>query len=222
MAYVREVEQRSITSLGIDGEEITSLAPDEPSQYRDFMIEGEKALRTGEYREAEKKFRLAMKVRKRSPECMLDMVHALLGSSRYSYAQAAYYLRRTIAYFPALALVPLKPKAFFAGEDEYRRVLGRLETYVRTYRQDGDAQFVLAYFRWFDGDVEGARSALELATRHTPESEKSKLEAIQAFRDGMAAGDEAPGQVGATTQPADGSAEGENSGTGAGTGERTK
>jgi len=203
LAYVEEVEQRSIASLGVDSQEVTTLVPDEPSQYALYMREGEEALREGLYLEAEENFRLAMTLGKRRPECLLNMVHALFGSSAFSYAEAAHYLRRTLTYLPELPLVALKPRAFYASETEYRdKLLKRLEDFVAEHRQDANAQFVLAYYRWFDGDADGARSALELATKYTPEKEKRKLESIQAFWDGILASGQVTGQIGPATEPA--------------------
>jgi len=181
---------------------ITSLVPDQGGQYHNYMARGEEHFRSGDFAFAFTQFRLANDIIGRSPETLLSMAHAKFATARFSYASAAFYLRKALKYLPELPLAPLRPKAFYNNPATFGEHLFYLEDHLEKSPYDGEALLLLAYFRWFtdEPDVKTARSALSkaLAVSHTDET----TEAIETFWDGMVASGKVSGKLLPTTRPA--------------------
>ena len=202
-------------------ESIKTLVPDQPGQYRDKMHRGEELLRVGSFMSAYEQFKVASDIVGRSPEPLLNMAHARFGSG--GYRMTAFYIRRAFTYMPELPLVPLRPKNFYENVAVFGDLIIRLETYLDENPGDGDAQLVLAYFRWFADtpDVPTVRSALEKALAVSKSEER--IEAIHIFWEAIVADGKATGKLGtdattkpkpadtggSTTQPADRAAKGD-------------
>jgi hypothetical protein len=181
---------------------ITSLVPETDSAYADYMREAEEDLRNGRYHDAIGNYKLANHIGRTDPESFLGMAHARIGlSGGHSYSTAAYNLAQALKYFPELPMVSLRPRAFFPSENEYAKVVTQVRQRLDRNPRNAEAQFVLAYLRWFDGDAEAAVEALDMAARHS--SKPDFLEAVETFRDGIDRV-RSGGQPEATTRPAEG------------------
>jgi hypothetical protein len=183
---------------------ITTLVPseDQPSKYRDFMLQGDLSFRRGDFVDAERQFRLANDIGGNDPESLLCMAHTQFAMARYSYSSAAYYLRQALKFFPEMPLAPLRPKGFFGDPASYADRVMRLEDFANRTR-DADAYLMLAYFRWYSDDTDAARNALAAALGFSSDPETT--EAIETFWDGMTASGKVSGTLMPTTQPAAGS-----------------
>jgi len=187
-AYLRAVTEESESSLAARDEPVTSLAPAEEGLLRDKMLEGERAFRRGEYAQALKNFRLANDLSLGSPETILSMCHARFAMATDSYSAVGYLLGRVFQTVPELPLVPLRPREFYGQAGAYARQLFSLEEHCLASPADAEAQLVLAYFKWFDGEVAAAVQALGHANAAAKQSEDTNiLEAVDAFWDGMVA-----------------------------------
>jgi len=206
IAYMHAVGAASQTQLKTSSEPITSMVPSEPSMYRDYMAKGEQAFRVGEYRRAVDMFRLANIIERKNPESLLEMTHGLFATG--SYGSASFNLQQVIKYFPELPVVPLKPRGFYSDVRKYIEQRMRLEKYVRKYPYEGGPQLLLAYFLWFEDDVDGARLSLQRALAaakksagRTTRKEDPLLEAIETFWRGMTTTGKVSGKLTPTTQP---------------------
>ena len=202
-------------------ESIKTLVPDQPGQYRDKIHRGEELLQVGSFMSAYEQFKVASDIVGRSPEPLLNMAHAKFGAG--GYRMTAFYIRRALTYMPELPLVPLRPKNFYENVAVFGDLIIRLETYLDENPGDGDAQLVLAYFRWFADtpDVPTVRLALEKALAVSKSEER--IEAIHIFWEAIVASGKATGKLGtdattkpkpadtggSTTQPADQAAKGD-------------
>ncbi len=183
---------------------ITSMSGGEGGPVGDYLAKGEKAFREGDYETALRDFQKANDIDGKKPEVLLSLAHVYFAIPGSSYYRTSFYLRKAMKYLPELPLAPLAPKSFFASEAQYASCLARLEDRVKRFPRDADSYLVLAYFRWFDQDVAAARQAIEEAHKYGKSSEVA--EAAKTFWDGMVASGKVSGQLGATTQPATGSA----------------
>jgi tetratricopeptide (TPR) repeat protein len=171
---------------------ITSLASSQGDRFSTYMSQGEQAFRSGDFQAALESFKMANSIDPKNPESLLSLAHASFALSRFSYFRTSYYLTRTLKYFPELPVAPLEPKSFFPSPEQYTEQIGWLDKHLATTPFDSEAFFVAAYFRWFDGDTEGAQAALARAGRGKITEELR--EAIDAFQDGM----KASGRIGGT------------------------
>ncbi len=173
---------------------ITSLALNDGSRYSICMRQGERYFRSGDYVHAFTEFQLAGITSDHDPSSLISMAHASFAMSRDSYSLATSYIRQAVRNFPELAQTPLQPRGFFGRPNDYARNLTLLEDYVREKPADTDAQFLLGYFRWFDGDAAAARTALDKAYTSTPDALFQKD--IETFWAGMLASGKASGALG--------------------------
>ncbi len=196
------ITQQSGAALAERSAPVTSLAPAQPGLLRDHMLKGEQAFRQGYYAQAIRCFRLATDLSFNSPESVLSMFHAEFAVGGNSYSTEAYLLIRVLRAMPELPLVPLQPSAFYDRPRDYGQQVARLEEYCRRFPDDGEAQLVLAYFKWFDDDVDAAVTALTLADDAAEVADAPRLlEAIDTFWNGMvASGLVAGGGIGPTDQ----------------------
>ena len=200
-AFVQSVGDAD-SGLVKSAEPITSLVPDQPGRYRDHLADGEERFRAGDFIVAFDKFRLANDIVGRSPETLLSMAHAKFATARFSYASAAFYLRKALKYLPELPLVPLRPKAFYGNPATFGEHIIRLQEHLDEHRFDGDALLLLAYFRWFIDrpDVETIQVALSKALAASRDDEVA--EAVRTFWDGMVATGKVSGELFPATRPA--------------------
>ena len=193
-AFIQSVG-KSGDALDKSDQPITSLVPDQAGRYRNYMARGEEHFRSGDFAFAFTQFRLANDVIGRSPETLLSMAHAKFAIARFSYASAAFYLRKALKYLPELPLAPLRPKAFYNNLATFGEQIVHLEDHLEESPYDGEALLLLAYFRWFtdEPDVKTAHSALSkaLAVSRTDET----TEAIETFWDGMVASGKVSGKL---------------------------
>lgn len=184
-------------------ETISSLIPNEPSQYGTLLADGERLFRTNDFEGAFNRFQMANYIGGSDPESLLSMAHASFAYSRYSYARPAYYLRRVLTVLPELPLLPLRPRAFYADGSKFVEHEIRLEEYLQGNPNDAEGNLVLAYIRWFSDRPDApqqAKAALErglAATRPEP----ATIEAIETFWNGMVATGRVSGRL--TPRPAD-------------------
>jgi tetratricopeptide (TPR) repeat protein len=164
---------------------ITSLASGQGDKFSTDMSQGEQAFRSGDFQGAMEHFKMANSIDPKNPESLLSLAHASFALSRYSYFRTSYYLTRALKYLPELPLAPLDPKSFFGSPEQYSERIGWLDKHLATSPFDNEAFFVAAYFRWFDGDIQGAQAALAKAGRGKISDDLR--EAIDTFKDGMKA-----------------------------------
>lgn len=181
-------------------EPITSFVPSQPSMYTNYMAEGEKLLKAGQAAQAISQFRQANHLGGKDPESWLSLLHANFAISRVGYSETAFCLVTALSYLPELPTVPLRPRAFFGSDAAFATYLFDLEDYLVKSPYDADAQLVLAYFRWFDGDAKTAHNALALALAHTRDPKLT--EAIATFWDGMVATGKVSGKLEPAPRPA--------------------
>ena len=182
------------------GKEITSLVPDEPSRYRDFMASGEQAFKAGDFRAAYEQFEMANIIWSKDPVSLLGMSHAKFAMSLFSYNQAAFHLRLALTYLPELPLVKLKLRALYGDSPEatarYTAHIRRLKNHLDQLPIDADGHLLLGYFLWFDDDVSGAQEALSKAMRIGRDlGDKGIIEAVSTFWDAMVAGGKVSGDL---------------------------
>lgn len=178
---------------------ITSLASGEGDQFSTYMSQGEAAFRSGDFEAALEHFKMANSIDLKNPETLLSLAHTTFALSRRSYFRASYYLSRAMKYLPELPLAPLEPKGFFPSPEQYAEQLRWLDEHLASNPFDNEAFFVSAYFRWFDGDVAGARRALAKARRGKISDDLR--EAIDAFWDGMKASGKVSGTLDGSVPP---------------------
>ncbi len=156
MAYLWTITAESESSLADSHKPVTSLAPADEGLLRDNMLKGERAFRREDYAQAMRSFRLANDLSLNSPETMLSRFHARFAMATDSYSAPAYLLARVLRTMPELPLVPLQPKEFYGQVRHYSDRLAGLEEHCQRSNARVEALLVLAYFKWFDGDVDAA------------------------------------------------------------------
>lgn len=174
------------------GAPVNSFVPQRPSEYAQWMKEGEAACRAGDFEHAYELFVRAKSLAGKDPESHLSLAHAGVALAAFSYSEPALHVRMALRYLPELALAPLKPSAFFGdspdGRQRYAQHLGRLAAHIAERPDDTDAQLLMAYFRWFEGDGPAAREALSRAASSARAIEDADaLEAVDIFWKGMVA-----------------------------------
>lgn len=205
-AYLDELGADSGVFSEETNEPVTTLVPEEPSSYRDYMEKGEAALKAGDFQEAYDQFKLASLVGENDPESLINLTHATYAKSFFSYAEAAFYLQQALKRLPELPLVQLQPRAFFGQSIEaagrYAGSLERLEEHLAESPWDINAHLIRAYFRWFGGDVAAARQALaEAGDSAEKTGDKDAIEVVNIFWDGMVASGKVSGELSGATQP---------------------
>ena len=194
-----------IASIGLSGsldssdDAVRTLVPDRPGKYRDKMHKGEELIKAGSFMSAYDNFKLASDMVGRFPEPYLNMAHAKFGMN--GYGMTAYYIRRALVCMPSLPQVPLRPKSFYSNVAIIGDMVIRLETYLDSNPEDGDALLILAYFRWFadNPDVPAVRSLLERALAAA--KSEGRTEAIQIFWRAIVDSKKASGELKAPVRP---------------------
>ena len=163
------------------------------------MHKGEEQLKAGSFSSAYNNFKLASDMVGRSPEPYLNMAHAKFGMN--GYGMTAYYIRRALVSMPSLPQIPLRPKRFYSNVAVFGDMVIRLETYLDSNPDDGDALLILAYLRWFadNPDIPAVRSLLERALV-TAKSE-GRTEAIQIFWRAIVDSKKASGELKVPVRP---------------------
>ena len=185
-------------TLKEEGGPITSLVPEEPSEYRNYMAEGEELFRNGQFLRAFEQFRMANYLASEDVASLLSLTHTRFALA--SYASASFYLQEALRFMPDLALVRLRPKAFYDSEKTYEANLERLEKHLQENPEDGNAQLLMAYFLWFDQDFPRALDFLAQAGRTVEDPDKAPglAKAAKIFQRAM----EASGYLQPSSQPA--------------------
>ncbi|MCD4825668.1 MAG: tetratricopeptide repeat protein, partial [Phycisphaerae bacterium] len=172
--------------LADPGKPISTLVPDVPGKYRDLMAAGEKAFKAGQYRQALASFKSAQESMQPQvpPGCTHALMQAVFALAKESYREPAGDLCKTLKDFPELPLVNFSPKDYYGRKEDYAKHLARLEARVKKNPKDADAQFLLAYLLWRDGDFDNAERAINLAIENA--STKELKQAIDTLVQGVA------------------------------------
>ncbi|MCK4600985.1 MAG: hypothetical protein KAU28_00865 [Phycisphaerae bacterium] len=191
-----------LSSLSDRNEPITSLVPQEPGPYQQYLKKGEERFREGSFLDAFRQFQLANAINSRNPESLLSMTHARFALGEYS--SAAFNLRQTLKYLPELPLLPLQPKAFYGDPGTYLEHYGDLLQHINKNPKDPGAYMVLAYYHWFGEEVDEARTALLNAKQSIEDPDKAPeiKEAIEIFWDGMLVSGKVSGKLQESDSPA--------------------
>ena len=220
-AYLRSIEQSTASRLRSKVKEITTLVPVSASPYRDYMFQGERAFRANNFLTAYTDFQIASDMGDRGPESLIELTHTQFALSRYSYAKASYFLQEALKVMPELpTVVGLRPRKFYGSETKYAEHLVSLQEHIEKHSSDGEAQLLLAYFRWFEDPggedpaarkaarqalVAAARQALARGLASAVEANNTHLvEAVETFWDGMVAVGEVSGKLKPAPRPAAG------------------
>jgi tetratricopeptide (TPR) repeat protein len=150
-------------AVSITAKWLTSLAPDDPGTVRHPMLEGEAAMRAGDYKQAARKFEAARVASGGSAETQLALAHAYLMLGGQYGDMAGESLAKALAAFPDLPLVRVRPQEFLSGEQAYTDALAKLATYVKHNPNAAEPLFLLGYMQWRDGNTKDARASLEAA-----------------------------------------------------------
>lgn len=191
--YLAAIEHKSATRKDRQDESITTLVPVNPGVYRDKMQAAEAAFRNRQFREAISLYDMAGGLSSNSPESLLGRMHAYFAASTNAYALPALYLKNTLECFPELPLVNINLKAFYSDPIQYRRDLTALERYVKNNPKDADAQLVLGYFLWREGEIDNSKKALNMAVEYSKQPELN--EAIDTLWSGMVASGKVSGKL---------------------------
>ena len=203
-AYLRKIGEGTDEPVLDRPPPITTMAPREPSAYQAYMVEGERRFRNAEYLGAFTQFKLANDIGAKDAESLLSMMHARFALSRHSYLQAAYYLRQALRFQPELAVISLRPRAFYGNIADHVDQLFRLSQHLRDSPKDAEGHLVMAYYRWFDPKVptDQARDALARALGaklaefgEKPPEDDPFVEAVDVFWRGMVASGRASGEL---------------------------
>jgi tetratricopeptide (TPR) repeat protein len=191
---------------------ITSLVPDRPGKYRDYLAKGERYFRAARYPDALDWFEMASVFDGDDPESLLSITHAK--TAMQAYPSAAFSLRKAVRNFPELPLLPLRPSGFYASPLDYSDQLAQLRKYVERNSFDADGHLLLAYYQWFEGETEQAKESLATAHRKAKnlrgKTRETVIEAIDIFWKGMVATGKVSGdliekpETDTTTRPAAG------------------
>lgn len=163
---------------------IMSLAPGDGSRYDLYLSQGDAAFARGDYLEAMLQYRLADDVSRGNVLGLVGLVHASLALERYS--TAAHYVGRVLAVEPDLPAAELLLRGFFGRPAEFIRIRDRVRQratggrlIVDSYTRDAEAQLVLAYMLWFDGQPLPAADALRAAARSSVDPQVTAT--VEAF-----------------------------------------
>ena len=191
--YVASIEHESAIQKELPEEEITTLVPKNPGFYQKKMLAAEIAFKNREFRDALANYDLATGLSNNSPESLLGIMHTYFASSTTDYAMTALYLRSTLERFPELPLANINLKAFYLDPIQYRRDLTRLEKYVKRNPKNANAQLVLGYFLWREGEIKNSKKALNMALTYSKQKELD--EAIDTLWSGMVATGKVSGKL---------------------------
>ncbi|MFP4138968.1 MAG: tetratricopeptide repeat protein [Planctomycetota bacterium] len=193
-------------------EPITSLVPDEPSKYQEYLAKGERYFKAAKYTDALGWFEMAGVFDGDDPESLLSLTHTKTALEEYP--SAAFTLRKAIRSFPELPVLPLQPRGFYGDPLDYTDQMAKLREYVSKNTFDADGHLLLAYYNWFEGNIEQAKESMQTAHLKAKDlrgkTRESVAEAIDILWKGMVAtgkvsdtlGEE-PDPAQTTTQPAD-------------------
>jgi hypothetical protein len=192
-------------------EPITSLVPDQPGKYRDYLAKGERYFKAAKYIDAVGWFEMASVFDGDDPESLLSLTHAKTATQ--AYPSAAFLLRKAVRNFPELPLLPLRPRGFYGDSLDYADQMAKLRKYVSDNTYDPDGHLLLAYYQWFEGEPAKAKDSLATAYRKAQDRNKKSrehiAEAIDIFWKGMVATGKVSGELipgnenkDTTTQPA--------------------
>ncbi|MFP4053339.1 MAG: hypothetical protein ACLFV7_05680 [Phycisphaerae bacterium] len=200
------LEAMGTTAEGVvkrSSEPIASLVPAAPSKYRDQLADGERAFRAANYLRALDMFELANVYNGDDPESLLSIFHTRVAMSEYG--SAGFVLRKVLRNFPELPLVPLRPKAFYGDEADYREHIHELQKHVQQSPFDPSGHLITAYYRWYEGDVDGTTRSLQGAHRAAgkvkDDTGKQTLEAIDTFWKAMVASGTVSGELEPAEKP---------------------
>ena len=200
------LEAMGVTGEGVvtkSTEPITSLVPAAPSKYRDYLADGERAFKAAKYLLALDMFQLANVYNGDDPESLLSIFHTRVAMSEYG--SAGFVLRKGLRSFPELPLAPLRPKAFYGDEADYREHIHELEKHVRSSPFDPSSHLITAYYRWYEGDVDGTTRALQeaqrAATRVKDKTGEQTLDAIDTFWKAMVVSGKVSGDLEPIEEP---------------------
>ncbi len=197
-AYIEGFLPESQTTLADRDQPVTTFVNDQADaddKYQRYLAEGERALKEGRYGDAIGRFRLANDLIGDDPESLISLMHAHYFAD-ISYGSAAFYLQKTLRVFPELPLTPLKPRAFFDDDQRYDLLLTKLREKADQTSVDADSGLMLAYFNWFEGDVEGTTAALRKAVEVAPHFEAEKVtRSAKTFWRAMVASGKVTGQL---------------------------
>jgi len=191
--FLETVAASSVLQARESASPITSLVPERESAYQQALALGDRAFRLGDFSAAMAAFGSAVHMGPDQPEALLSAMHARFALSTVGYAECASYLERALRYFPELPLVPLRPREFFGRKVTYVEKLQGLERHLAETPRDAAAQFVYAYFQWFEGDVAAARASLAAAARNA--YRPGFAEAVETFWRGMVASGKVSGRL---------------------------
>jgi hypothetical protein len=166
-------------------EPLTSLASDGEDEYSQTMREGERLLREQQFRRAFEQFRIASIMGEKEPESALNMAHARIGMSRRSWASAAWYIREALRRLPELPMIRMKVRAMFPSNTVFEEKVEQLDAHLGRVPEDAEGWLVMAYLRWFDGEYDAARRALQQA--RAAATKDAMIEDVEKFYTGMVA-----------------------------------
>jgi hypothetical protein len=193
-------------------EPITSLVPDAPGKYQEYLAKGERYFKAAKYTDALGWFEMASVFDGDDPESLLSIMHAK--TALQAYPSAAFTLRKAVRNFPELPVLPLQPRGFYGDPLDYADQMAKLREYVSKNTFDADGHLLLAYYSWFEGNTEQATESMQAAHMKAKnlrgKTRESVAEAIDILWKGMVATGKVSGKLGeesdpaeATTQPAD-------------------
>jgi len=197
-AYLQALEEAATSQLKDHSKPITSLVPTPPSEYRNHMAKGDRAFRANNFHVAYTEFQIAGDMGGQDPESLICLTHTQFALSRYSYAKACYFLQLAIRHMPELPLARLRPRGFYSSASKYAEHLVALEEHLEKDPADGEAQLLLAYFRWF-GEAQDAQATGTALSKALASALRRKdthlLEAAETFWDGMVASGKVSGKL---------------------------
>ncbi len=186
-------------------EPITSLVPDEPSKYQEYLAKGEQYFKAAKYTDALGWFEMASVFDGDDPESLLSITHAK--TALQAYPSAAFMLRKAVRNFPELPVLPLQPRGFYGDPLDYTDQIAKLREYVSKNSYDADGHMLLAYYNWFEGNTEQAKASMQEAHRKAKnlrgKTRESVAEAIDILWKGMVATGKVSGKLGEEPDPAE-------------------
>lgn len=145
---------------------IASFAGVNADRFTNYMVDGEEALRTGRYFDAERQFDMASVIDRRNPLPLLARGHALAAAGNY--ISAVNSIARGITLFPQIAAFKLDLPAMVGQSDVFDRRRADLERRLAT-REDRELRFLLGYLELYSGLTDAAQKNLTLAAKEAPE-----------------------------------------------------
>lgn len=144
---------------------IASFAGANADEFTRYMVDGEEALRAGQYFDAAQSFEMAGVIDRRNPLPLLARGHALAAAGNY--ISAVHSLTRGISLFPQIAAFKLDLPAMVGQSDVYDRRRADLEKRL-AYREDRELRFLLGYLELYSGLTDAAQKNLTLAAKDAP------------------------------------------------------